>query len=768
MEELLNNNEAVPNRIINSDDEKKNMKFKKYIIIFWSIISAFFCFIIILFLLISMGKLGYMPTFEELENPKSNLAAEVYTADNVLLGKFYIENRTNVHYRDLDTNLVNALIATEDIRFYNHSGIDIKAFLRAVSGIITGNSKGGGSTISQQLSKLLFHERPKSSLARVKQKLNEWVISVKLEKRYSKEEIIAMYLNKFDFVNNAVGIKSASKIYFDASPDSLLIEQSAMLIGMAKNPALFNPLRRPDTTLYRRNIVLRQMLKYGYITQDVYDSVKQIPIDMSNFGKQDHITGLATYFREYLRGELKNWCNSHFKSDGTPYNLYKDGLRIYTTINSKMQEYAEEAVYEHIGKDLQPAFFKHWKGYTNAPFFFEKNVKKETGKLMKQAMRRSERYKALRRAKVPDDSIRLIFNTPTEMRIFSWNGEIDTIMTPMDSIKYYKFFLQSGLMSVEPHTGYVRAYVGGINYKHFKYDHVKMGARQVGSTFKPFLYTLAMQEGESPCSKIPNIQPIIELDNGDIWEPRNSNTKKLGEEITLKYALATSNNWISGHLIKRFSPQAVIKIANKMGVKSYIDPVYSIALGSADLSLYEMVGAMNTFVNKGVYIEPIFITRIEDKNGNVIETFVPEQQEAMSEQTAYLMLELMKGVVQYGTGIRLRLTYNFENPIAGKTGTTNNQSDGWFMGIIPELTTGIWVGCEDRAAHFRTITLGQGANMALPIWALYMQKIYADSTLAFFQDDFEKPLKPITVEIDCEKYDDEIKKDKILFENEEF
>ena len=700
--------------------------------------------------MISAGRLGYMPTFEELENPKSNLASEIYSSDGVLLGKYFIENRSNSTFSELDTNLVNALVATEDIRFYSHSGIDFRALARAFAGALTGQNKGGGSTITQQFAKLLFHERPQSKMKRVLQKLNEWVIATKLEQRYSKDEIITMYLNKFDFVNNAVGIKSAAKIYFNTTPDSLKIEESALLIGMLKNSALYNPVRRPDMTEERRNVVLGQMHKYGFLDRELYDSIAAIPIDMSRFNRQSHLTGQATYFREHLRGKLKTWCQKNLKADGTPYDLYKDGLKIYTTLDSRMQQYAEEAVAEHLSLDLQPAFFKHWEGYTNAPFYFENNAAAEIREIMNQAMRRSERYRKMKEAGTPSDSITLIFNTPTPMTVFSWEGEIDTVMTPMDSIRYYKYFLQAGLMSVEPQTGHVKAYVGGIDYKHFQYDHVTQGARQVGSTFKPFLYTLAMQNGLSPCTKFANIQPIIYLDNGDTWEPRNSSTKDIGTEITLKYALATSNNWISGWLIKRFSPQSVVKIARNMGVTSFLDPVPSIVLGSSDLSLYELTGAMNTYANKGVYIEPIFITRIEDKNGNTIESFIPKQNEAMSEETAYLMLELMKGVVDYGTGIRLKLKYKFENPIAGKTGTTNNHSDGWFMGVTPELTTGVWVGCEDRAAHFRSLSLGQGANMALPIWALYMKRVYADSTINLTMEDFEPPLEPLGVEIDCD------------------
>lgn len=723
---------------------------KKYVLFFWSLYAAIVLIVAMLFALISSGNLGYMPSFQVLENPQSSLASEVYSADGVLLGKYYIENRSDARFDELSPYLVDALIATEDIRFMNHSGIDFRALARAVAGVLTGSSKGGGSTITQQLAKLLFHENPQSKILRVKQKLNEWVIAIKLEQRYSKQEILTLYLNKFDFINNAVGIKSASRIYFNTSCDSLKLEQAALLIGMAKNPAFYNPVRRPDTAMFRRNIVLAQMYKYGYIDREIYDSVKALPVDMSHFRRQDHITGPATYFREELRSELKEWCAGHTKPDGTPYDIYRDGLRIYTTIDSRMQEYAEEAVKEHLSLDLQPTFFRHWQGYPNAPFYFERNAQAEISNIMNQAMVRSERYRRMKAAGISSDSIKENFNTATEMRVFSWKGEIDTVMTPMDSIRYYKFFLQAGLMSVEPGTGYVKAYVGGIDYKHFMYDHVVQAKRQVGSTFKPFLYTLAMENGMSPCDKIPNIQPVIYLDNGRTWEPKNTNKDKMGEEITLTYALATSNNWISGHLIKRFSPQSVVKIARKMGVTSPLDPVPAIVLGSSDMSLYELIGAMNTFPDKGIFMKPIFITRIEDKHGNIIESFVPEQQEAMSEETAYLMLQLMKGVVEYGTGVRLKYKYHFENPIAGKTGTTNNHSDGWFIGLVPELSTGIWVGCEDRSAHFRSLSLGQGANMALPIWALYMQKIYADPTLHFSLGDFEKPARPLTVKVDCD------------------
>jgi penicillin-binding protein 1A len=541
------------------------------------------------------------------------------------------------------------------------------------------------------------------------------------------------------------------------------------LVGILKAQSFYSPVRHSERAGKRRVIVLSQMKKYGFLTEEMYDSLKVMPVDMSAYRLQDHTTGIARHFREYIRIRLNRWCAGHAKSDGTPYNLYSDGLRIYTTIDSRMQHYAENAISQHLGDDLQPAFYRHWDGYTNAPFVFDKkNADEEIEKLMKQAMRRSERYRVLNMNGMPKDSILLSFNTPTSMRVFSWKGEIDTVMTPMDSIWYYKFFIRSSLMSMDPHTGYVKAYACGPDYRYFKYDNVTYGKRQVGSTFKPFLYTLAMQEGDlSPCTEVPNIQYSIELGDGSVWTPRNTSTYKRGDMISLKEALAHSNNWISAFLMKRYSPEAVIEMAHNMGVTSEIPPYHAIALGSADLSLYEMVGGLNTFVNKGIYIEPIFITRIEDKHGNLIDSFIPNQQEAMNEETAYLMLELMKGVVQTGTGIRLRFKYEFSNPVAGKTGTTQNQSDGWFMGLTPDLVTGVWSGCEDRAAHFRTITLGQGANMALPIWALYMQQVYADSTINLFQGDFEKPLRPLSIELDCGKLKQE-KKDVEFIEEEEF
>lgn len=722
--------------------------------------------VILLFLGISIGIFGPMPSFAELENPKTNLATEVYSADGVLLGTYYIENRSNVQFQDLPDNLVKALIAIEDIRFEKHSGVDTKALIRVAFGLLSGNYKGGGSTLTQQLAKNLFpRDHDLSKLELVLRKFKEWVAAIKLERNYSKEEIIAMYLNTVPFGGNSYGIKMAAKTYFNKPPDSLTVEESAMLVAMLKGQTYYSPVRHPQRALERRNLVLEKMEKYDFLTRQEYDSISRLPIDLTNYGIQDHESGLATYFREILRLDLKEWCKNHKKTDGTNYDLYKDGLRVYTTIDSRLQKYAEEAVAEHVGKTLQPAFFRHWAGYHFAPFDFEVNPQEEIDKLMMMAARWSERYQAAKKAGIPEDSIMMQFNVRMPMKVFTWSGIKDTIMTPMDSIRYYKYFLQAGLMSVEPSTGHIKAYVGGINFKHFKYDHVRVAKRQVGSTFKPFLYTLAMQEGEfTPCSRVANVQYTVDLPTGEIWAPRNTAEDKVGEMVTLKWALANSNNWISAFLIKRYSPQSVIDMARKMGVTSDLEPVPSLALGSADISLYEMTGAFNTFANKGVHIEPIMITRIEDKYGNVLEEFIPERNEAMNEETAYLMLSLMKGVVESGTGIRLRFKYQFENPIAGKTGTTNNQSDGWFIGITPQLTTGIWVGAEDRSVHFRSLRLGQGANTALPIWAIYMQKVYADRSLGIYKGDFEKPLSGRVPELDCDYLEtmDALERERLL------
>lgn len=735
---------------------KKKKDIKVYLIVIWTLFLLFALSIFLLFHGIVHEWFGEMPTFEELENPETNLATEIISADGKLLGTYYIENRSNVSYADIAPDLIHALISIEDVRFYEHSGIDKIALFRVAKGIATGNSdQGGGSTITQQLAKNLFPRGENLSKSKlVIRKLQEWVTATKLEYNYSKDEIIAMYLNTVFYGHNAYGIKKATETFFGKEPDEITMEEAALLAGVVNAPSKFSPRRHPDNAINRRNLVLKRMETNGYITEAEYDSISQIPIDLSHFGVLDHNAGQATYFREFLRGEMHEWAKTHFKQDGTPYNIYKDGLRIYTTIDSRMQQYAEEAVREHLALDLQPAFYEHWKGDPKAPFVLKDE--EEVEKIMMLSMKRSERYRVLKKAGWPMDSIIANFNEPTEMRLFSWDGPIDTVLSPMDSIRYSKFFLQSALMSVETGTGHVKAYVGGDDFRFFQYDHVTQAKRQVGSTFKPFLYALAMQEGEyTPCTKVPNISYSIQLPDGKFWEPKDSGKTKFGEEVTLRWALAHSNNRISAYLMKRFGPEAVIQMARRMGVTSDIPAVPSICLGVCDLSLYEMVGAMSTFANKGVYVKPIFITKIEDKNGNVIETFKAEQHEAMDEVTAYKMIELMKGVVYEGTGVRLRYKYGLRNPIAGKTGTTQNQSDGWFMGITPDLTTGIWTGAEDRSVHFKTITLGQGSNMALPIWALYMKKVYSDPTLHISQGDFQKPLSNVDLEFDCDKYDEE-------------
>ena len=747
-------------------DTKRGIRW--YLVVLWSLFAFGLICGFGLFYGINHEWFGDMPTFEELENPSTNLASEIISADGKVLGTYYIENRSNVSYSELSPHLVNALLAIEDIRFYEHSGIDQRALLRVIFGLATGNDKGGGSTLTQQLAKNLFPRGENLSTPQlVIRKFQEWVTATKLEYNYSKDEIIAMYLNTVFFGHNSYGIKKASETFFNLEPKDLNIEQAALMAGVVNAPSRFSPIRNPERALQRRNLVISQMAVYGFITPQERDSISQIPIDMSNFGVLDHNTGQATYLREYLRQELTEWSKTSKKADGTPYNIYKDGLKIYTTIDSRMQQYAEEAVKEHLSLDLQPAFNKHWKGYTNAPFSLEEE---EIENLMELSMKRSERYRKMRNAGISLDSIKKNFNVPAEMIVFSWDGPIDTVMTPMDSMRYYKSFLQSSLMSVESHTGHVKAYVGGIDYRFFKYDHVTQARRQVGSTFEPFLYTLAMQEGEyTPCTTVPNISYSIEMPDGKFWEPRDAGKSMLGEEVTLKWALAHSNNRISTYLMKRFGPEAVIQMARRMGVTAPIEAVPSICLGVCDISLHEMVGAMSTFANQGVYIKPTFITKIEDKNGNVIDYFETDKVEAMDAVTAYKMIELMKGVVQSGTGVRLKYKYGLRNPIAGKTGTTQNQSDGWFMGITPDLTTGVWTGAEDRSVHFRTIGLGQGSNMALPVWALYMQKVYADSTLNISKGDFDKPLSDVALEFDCELYEQEqSQKNQVISEEEEF
>jgi penicillin-binding protein 1A len=715
-----------------------------------------------------LGLWGFMPSFEELENPKSNLASEIYSADNQLLGTFYIHNRSNVEYPELSPNIINALVATEDIRFRNHSGVDVRSIFRVIVRNIIGGqrSAGGGSTISQQLAKNLFPRQENPSTAQmIIIKLKEWVTAAKLERNYTKDEIIAMYLNTVDFGSHAFGIKSASKTYFDTSPDSLKVEEAAVLVGMLKAPTWFNPVRNPVRSKQRRDVVLYQMARYGFINHYQFDSIRDLPLDVTRFQVQDQNTGPATYLREHLRLELVKWAQTRKKPDGTNYNIYRDGLKIYTTIDSRMQKHAEAAVAEHMGGYLQNEFFRHWRGVSNAPFGSDL-TRDEVARLMSNSMRRSDRYRNLKRAEVAEDSIMRNFNTPVAMKVFSWKGEIDTILTPMDSIRYYKFFLNTGVMAVEPQTGHVKAYVGGIDFRHFKFDHVTQSKRQVGSTFKPFLYTLAMQEGEyGPCTEVPNTPVSFRLHDGTDWTPRNSSDRMEGEMVTLKWALANSVNYVSAYLIKRYSPHALIRLVNNMGISTHMDPVPAISLGTPDLSVYEMVGAMATYANKGIFIKPSFITHIKDNNGNLIETRIPEQNEAMNERTAWLMLELMKGVVESGTGVRLRFRYNLTNPIAGKTGTTQNNSDGWFIGLTPDLVAGVWVGAEDRGIRFRSIALGQGANMALPIWALFMQRVYNDPALQVSKGDFEAPLTPIVVETNCENIENRRRPSRVFDQN---
>lgn len=761
----------------------------------WGSLAFIFTSITTVFILISIEYFGPMPTFEDLENPKSNLASEVISEDHKVLGAYYFQNRSFVSYENLSPNVVRALLATEDIRFYRHSGIDMRGLGRVfVKTILLGNREaGGGSTITQQLAKNLFPRdtsRYNFFVAKYAHlavsKFKEWITSVKLEKNYTKNEIIAMYLNIVEFGSNSFGIKSAAKTFFNTSPDSLKVEQAALIVGLVNAPSKYNPVRNPQRSLERRNFVLSQMNKYGLLTQNAYDSIVKIPINLK-YKLQDQNVGLGTYFRETLRQLLNakhpepenyfdeadfkadsiqwatnpiyGWCNKNIKPDGTPYSLYRDGLKIYTTINSKMQLYAEQAVDKHLGRFLQIEFDYEQKnlGYR---LFDKKLTPEQIKSIMLHAMKQTERYRLLRNNGVSMDSIYANFHKKIPMTVFTWKGERDTLMTPMDSIKHYKRFFRAGFMAMDPHTGGVKAYVGGPSFRYFKYDPVLQSKRQVGSTIKPFLYTLAMQEGYKPCYKVPNVpQTFIErlrTKDGSLkdstWTPKNSgNTKYDGKMVTLKWGLANSVNYISAWLIKQFTPQAVSDIIKKMGVSSKITAVNSIFLGTSEVTLFEMVGAYSTFANKGVHVEPLMITRIEDKNGNVLANFTPQKSEAISEQTAYLMLNLLEGVINEGTGIRLRQTYELPGPIAGKTGTTQNHSDGWFMGILPNLVAGVWVGAEDRSVHFEKIGLGQGASMALPIYALFLDKVYKDARLGISPtDQYDKPLLYGNVDFDCD------------------
>jgi penicillin-binding protein 1A len=715
----------------------------------WMIIVGPFALLFLIVFLTSIGLFGSLPTIEDLANPRSNLASEIISSDNEILGKFYLENRSSVRYSEISPKVVDALLSIEDFRFYEHAGIDFKAMLRVLFRTILGgdSGSGGGSTITQQLAKNMFPREDLNIFQIGFRKIKEWIIAIKLERNFTKEEIIALYLNTVDFGNQAYGIKSASTIFFDCNTDSLKVEEAALLVGVLKGPSYYNPTRNYERSLTRRNVVLSQMVRYGKLSKEAYDSLKIIPIDLSRFQAENHNLGSATYFREFLREQMAQWCKKNKKPDGTNYNLYKDGLKIYTTINSRMQTHAEEAVKNHL-KSLQKEFFAHWKNMKNAPF--SGITEEKINSIIRQGMTRSDRYRRMKADGVSESEIERVFNTKIKMEVYTWNGDSTVTMSPLDSIRYHKFFLQTGLVSVEPQTGYVRAWVGGINHRYFQYDHVYNGKRQVGSTFKPFVYAIAMQEGWSPCTQVPNIPICINGPSGP-WCPDNSSGEYSGAMVPLKSALAHSINRVSAYLIKQFGVEPVIKLVRRMGITSHIPASPSICLGTADISVYEMAGAMSAFVNEGVFIEPTWVTRIEDKNGTILESFVPKTDEVMSQETAFLVIELMKGVVEGGTAGRLRGKYGLTNPIAGKTGTTQNNSDGWFMGLTPELVTSVWVGCEDRAAHFRSTALGQGANMALPIWGLYMQRVYRDPKLKVSKGDFKRPTE-LNTEIDCSKY----------------
>ena len=734
---------------------------KGIIISFWLLFVIAVGAVVLLFSAIAKGSIGYMPPVEQLENPIDKYASQVVSADGKTLGIYAHsqDNRIMVNYNDLSPDLVKALIATEDVRFAKHSGIDAQGLFRAVvkRGILT-----------QQLAKQLFSPSVDNVMERLFQKPIEWVIAVQLERYYTKEEIINMYLNKFDFLYNAVGIQSAARVYFGKTPKTLKIEEAATLVGMCKNPSYFNPRRHNERTRGRRNTVLEQMQKAGYITQAECDSLKALPLTL-HFSRMDHKEGLAPYFREYLRlfltakkPERKNyrgwqmqqfkedsvawetnpaygWCNKNKKADGEFYNLYTDGLKIYTTIDSRMQKYAEDAVREHIGGYLQPAFFKEKRGKSYAPF--SRDLRQgEVDTIFMHAMHQTDRYRAMKKAGASEKEIKAAFNEPVEMRVFSWGGAIDTTMSPLDSIRYHKSFLRTGFMSMDPRTGHVKAYVGGIDYNDFQYDMVNGGRRQIGSTIKPYLYSLAMIEGISPCDEMLHVQQRLTDENGRLWEPRNSNKKRIGEMVSVQWGLQNSDNWVTAWLMSQLSPYTFVRLLHSFGLKNEMDPVVSICLGTPDVSVGEMVSGYTTFANKGIRVEPLYVTRIEDPYGNTIANFNSQMSEVLTEDASYKMLHMLKNVIDGGTGGRIRARYGIKAPMGGKTGTTQNNSDGWFMGFTPSLVSGVWVGGEDRSIHFDRMSEGQGASMALPIYGLYMQKVYADKTLGYSQEeDFDIP-----------------------------
>ena len=720
----------------------------------------------LLLTLTSMGVFGTLPSVEQISNPETKLATEIITEDGEVLGTFFRENRTPANFDEISPNLINALVATEDERFFEHSGIDARALARAIYGL---GSKGGGSTLTQQLAKMQFNDPARNIVQRIGQKLGEWIIAAQLERLYTKEEIIALYLNQFDFLYQAVGINSAARVYFNKKPIDLQLEEAAVLVAMAKNPSLYNPRRYPERSLTRRNQVFVQMVKNGMLTETQKDSLQALPLQLE-FRPQSHTAGLAPYFREYLRGYMKDWIKDYKKQTGNDIDLYTGGLKIYTTINAEMQKNAEEAVTEHMS-NLQRIFNIVKEDRKYGPFYFDNDPAGNVRKILNSAMRRTQRYRGLKKSGASKDSINEVFNTPIPMTVFTWQGDKDTLMSPMDSIMYYKGLYQVGMMSMEPQTGHVKAWVGGNDYQYFKYDHVKQGKRQVGSTFKPFVYASAIVEKNySPCMEVPNAKICIEKGEYGLiedWCPSNSDDEYGGTK-SLKHALANSMNTVTTFLMKQIGPRPVINLARKMGITGDIPEVPSIALGTVDLSVYEMVGSYTTFANKGRYVEPIMITRIEDKNGVVLEEFTPETRQVIGEKDAYAVLKLLMGVTEDGTGVRLRhnlgknfyrnkavtgYPYEFKNEIAGKTGTTQNNSDGWFMGVVPNLITGVWTGCEDRAAHFGGglgTYYGQGATAALPIWAVYMKKNYANPELGISQEPFERPKGKLDIDVDCE------------------
>ena len=761
---------------------------KKIIKWFWVLFTT--PILLVAALIFSVWMFADIPSFEELENPQSNLATQVIAEDGEILTTFHIENRSYVSYEELSPNLVHAAVATEDSRFYRHSGIDFESLARVLVKTVLGgsSSQGGGSTITQQLAKTLYPRQDVSSripgvstLKMVWIKLKEWVTAVKLERSYTKDEIMNMYMNQIFFGSNAYGIKAAAQTFFGKSPIDLTVEEAATLVGMVNKPTRYNPALNPDKSLARRNLVISRMEQNGFLTKEEADSIQQIPITLS-YQIQDHNAGIGPYFRDMLRRTMNakepkrssytqyedyvvdsllwaddafyGWLNKNTKSDGTRYDLDRDGLRIYTTINYKMQKYAEEAVAEHLGQDLQKSFDRHLKWNRNKPFASDID-QKTIDQLMKQARRWSDRYRIMKANGASESDIRKSFTEPVRMRLFSWNkkGYIDTVMTPDDSIKYYKGHLRAAFMAIEPHSGFVKAYVGGPNYRYFKYDNVRQGKRQVGSTIKPFLYTLAMQEGMSPCDRVVNV-PQTFLVGDTTWTPKSTDKDEwIGQTVTLKWGLTKSSNNISAYLMKQYGPEAMVEMMRKMGIGCYLDPVNPLCVGAADISVYEMVAAYNTFPSKGVYASPIFVTRIEDNLGNVLGEFTNRKKEAISDYTAYLMANLMQGVVNSGTGVRLRAKYGLKGEIAGKTGTTNDQSDGWFIGYTPTLTAGVWVGAEDRQVHFESLSLGGGSNMALPIWGIFMKKVLADGTLGVYETDQFIAPPGITLNLNCDGSD---------------